>query len=162
MPDKKFNPHTILKFAFLQIPKARKLYEEGRYHKKVFACCYYLKHKAFLKDPLFKEPGTVVISGIKYGDGKQRRLWLTKLAKEGTFYHRHVDNQLYCYPFRDYRLELLPDKVVAILKTKYPNLKSSGCSMCPVLVLFNLREEGERYNRSVDYWFKLCGQTRLF
>jgi len=108
-----YNYAEVLKNAFLKIPEARKQLRTGNYGKKIFGCCYIIKHKAFLRDNLFKQDGTVIISGIKAGDGTQRRLWLHRLREGGKqglhvpktqvgFFHKHDGGQLYCYPFRDY------------------------------------------------------------
>jgi len=162
-PDKKYNYQQILKEAFLKLPQAKLLKEQNKYHKKIFSCCYYIKHKAFLKDKLFQTPNTVVISGIKRGDGTQRRIFLTLMSKgtfkslnpqKPTFFLRHKTNQLYCYPFRDYTKRELPKICINKLKRKYPSLNHSGCSICPVLVLFNLIKE-PRYKPSLEYTKKL-------
>lgn len=164
-PDKKYNYGKILKKSFLKLPEARKLKEQGNYHKKIFPCCYHIKHKAFMNNPLFKEKDSVVISGIKRGDGQQRRIWLTQLSNgkepcnqsngNSTFFHRHKKGQLYCYPFRDYKWRDLPEICIRRLKRKYPNLRHSGCEICPVLVLFDITEEKERFTKSVLYAAKL-------
>ena len=159
-PEEKYNYGEILKDAFLQLPTARILKKQGKYHKKIFRCCYYIKHKSFLNDPRFKEPNTVVISGIKRGDGTQRRIWLTQLSKgqepknqskgKPTFFHKHLGGQLFCYPFRDFGFRELPDVCINNLRKKYPHLDHSGCEMCPVLVLFKIKKE-KRYKASYEY-----------
>lgn len=158
------NYGIILKEAFMNLPKAYKLKKEKKYHKKIFPCCYHIKHKHFLKQTQFKEDNVVIINGIKRGDGKQRRIWLTQMSKgthsrnsnnKPTFFHRHLTGMLYCYPFRDYTHYELPKIVIKRLKKKYPNIKHSGCSICPVLVLFNLKNEGTRYKNSLEYASKL-------
>lgn len=171
-PDKLVNHAAILKRAFLALPKAKALKRHGRYHKKVFVCCQYFKHKAFMKDPLFKEPNTVVISGIKGGDySMQRQKWLGKMRHGGIqnqtqvevgFYHRHETGQLYCYPLRDFMHPEFSKETIAELRVKYPDIKHSGCALCPILVLSNLKEEGKRYIDSVIYANKLLGQHKLF
>ena len=154
IPGEKYNYGEILRDAFLQLPKAREMRKNGVYSKKVFACCYFLKHKAFKKDPRFQEPNTVVISGIKLGDGQQRFFWLNSLKNRNVFFHRHKEGQLYAYPFRDYRQRDLPEIIIKRLRKKYPTLDHSGCKICPVLVLFNLKEE-KRFKASYDYAHKL-------
>jgi hypothetical protein len=164
-PKEKYNYGEIIKEAFLKLPEARELKKQGKYSKSIFPCCYYIKHKAFLNDKQFQEDNTVVISGIKRGDGTQRRIWLTQLSQgrepcnqsEGkpTFFHKHKGGQLYCYPFRDYKWRELPDICIRRLRKKYPNLQHSGCQICPVLVLFNLTDEKERYIKSIEYANKL-------
>lgn len=148
----------VLNDSFRNIEKAIEMRKENRYSKSVFPCCKYIKHNAFKKHSLFREPNTVVISGIKPRDGMQRRLWLqylrtgkrtTKYAHDiqaPTFYYRHAEGQLYCYPFRDYdihgSIEKIkgtdyPKEVMDELYAKYPNLEHSGCYLCPVLVVFS-------------------------
>lgn len=150
-PEIQYNYGQILKESFLKLPEARILKKNKKYYKKIFPCCYYIKHKAFLNDKLFKEPNTVVISGIKRGDGQQRFFWLFSLFKKGVFFHKHRTGQLYCYPFRDYTFKELPKIVKKRLRKKYTTLNHSGCSICPVLVLFDIKEEGERYKNSLEY-----------
>ena len=154
IPGEKYNYGEILRTSFLKLPEARQLKIDKKYHKKIFPCCYYIKHKSFLNDAQFKEPNTVVISGIKRGDGQQRFFWLYKLWKEKRFFHEHKGGQLYCYPFRDYNVRELPNIVVRRLRKKYPTLDHSGCSLCPVLVLFNIKEE-KRFKASYNYAHKL-------
>ena len=160
-PDERYIYGDILKEAFLKIPEAMAAKRVGKYHKKIFPCCYYIKHKAFLKDSVFQEKGTVVISGIKYGDGQQRRFWLRKLWKEKRFYHEHKSGQLYCYPFRDFKQRELPDDIIEQLREKYEDLDHSGCALCPVLVVFDIKSEGKRYVDSMRYAHKLLGRREI-
>ena len=155
------NYKDVIKKSFLNLPKAFKLKKSKKYHKKIFPCCYVLKHRNFLKDKQFKENNTVIISGIKRGDGTQRRIWLTQLSQgrepnnqsngKPTFYHKHRTGQLYCYPFRDFTKRELSENIKNQLWKKYPYLEHSGCVLCPVLVLFNLISEGNRYEKSLQY-----------
>jgi len=155
------NYKDVIKNSFLKLPQAYELKREKKYHKKIFPCCRVLKHKEFFKDDRFKENNTVIISGIKRGDSHQRGIWLTQLSQgkepcnqsngEPTFYHKHKGGQLYCYPFRDYMVRELLDNIKNKLWKKYPYLEHSGCSLCPVLVLFKIVSEGKRYERSVQY-----------
>lgn len=144
----------VLIDAFKQIPKAKELRKNKKYNKKVFGCCKILKHEMFKKNPLFIEPGSVVISGIKRGDGQQRMAFLVQLMKgkeiigtsktpnnytggtNPTFFHKHKWGATYCYPFRDFKKRYLPDEIIEELMEKYPKLKSSGCFACPVLIVF--------------------------
>lgn len=156
-PEESIDYKDILKSSFRLIPKAIEAKKNKKYTKSIFPCCKLIKHNAFKKHPMFKAPNTVVISGIKPTDGQQRRLWLhylrtgKKTTKEAkpinapTFYYRHADGQLYCYPYRDYNIDKkietlkgsdFPKHVMDILKEKYPNLRHSGCMFCPVLVVF--------------------------
>lgn len=160
-PASEMDYRQVLVDAFNKIPEAYRLKRASKYHKHVFPCCRWIKHDAFKRDPMFQQPNTVVISGIKAGDGQQRRFWLQKLRKESRFYHEHKEGQLYCYPFRDYRKRELPRDVLTTLRQTYPGLRHSGCAICPVLVVFNIRSEGERYRRSVKFWHDLQGAADL-
>jgi len=151
----------VIKKAFLNLPRARELKKNKKYSKKIFPCCYVLKHKNIEKDNRFKTEKSVIISGIKRRDSRNRFSFLIQMArgtfktlKDGkpNFYLRHKNSKmLYCYPFRDYDKRELPDDIKDELWAKYPHLQHSGCSLCPVLVLFKLVKEGERYERSVQY-----------
>ncbi len=159
------NYGSILREAFMKLPEARKLRAEKKYHKKIFPCCYHIKHKHFYSSKIFKVEGSVIISGIKRGDGSQRRIWLLQMSRgtnprnqsngESTFFHRHTRGELYCYPFRDHTTRELDEEIKELLWDKFPTLEHSGCKICPVLVLFNLKREGERYECSMDYAKKL-------
>lgn len=153
----------VIKESFLKLPEAYIIKKEGRYHKKIFPCCHVLKHKSFKKDSRFKEEGAVIVSGIKRGDGRQRRWFLWKMANGTfkhlekpipTFFHRHKSREMYCYPFRDYMKRELPDDIKDVLWSKYPHLEHSGCSLCPVVVLFNIYN-ALCYERSLLYAKKL-------
>ena len=163
-PDKKYDYKKILIDAFNQLPQAFEKYKLREYYKKLFGCCYYIKHKAFMKDKMFKEDGSVVISGIKWGDGRQRLIFLSQMAKgtfksleikEPTYFLKHKSGQLYCYPFRNFKKQSLPSDIVATLREKYPFIAHSGCALCPVLVLNNIVSEGDRYKNSVEFARKL-------
>ena len=73
--------------SFLKIPKAITARKRGRYEKKIFPCCRLIKHKEFKQSELFKTPNTVVISGIKKGDGRQRAFFLHSLKHGYNKYH---------------------------------------------------------------------------
>ncbi|MCJ7481501.1 MAG: hypothetical protein MUO31_00895 [Thermodesulfovibrionales bacterium] len=162
----------ILIKSFKLIPKAIEFRKKGKYEKKIFPCCKYIKHEEFKERELFKEFNTVVISGIKPGDGKQRGWFLKDLRnppknhnyasnpKKG-FFHRHKEGQLYCYPFRDYFDRELPKKIIKQLRQKYPNLDHSGCTLCPVLVVFRDKIESKYTLESVKFYNKLINQQTL-
>jgi len=149
------NYKDVIKQSFLKLPLAYKLKEQKKYTKNIFSCCRVLKHKQFKKDPRFIEPNTVVVSGIKFGDGKQRRIWLSQLKNKDTFFHKHINGMLYYYPYRDYYKYELPDEIKDQLYKKYPKITHSGCSLCPILVLFNIISETDRYDKSLQYANKL-------
>jgi hypothetical protein len=170
-PAEAIDYKQILYDSFLKIPAAYQLRRQHKYQKKVFPCCRLIKHEAFLHDLLFKEPNTVVISGIKRGDGTQRRIFLTSLENghgsqasivESSFYLRHQGGQYFCYPFRDYRRKEFPEFIIKQLRKKYSFLTHSGCCICPVLVVFQDKIKKEpRMAASLRYWNSLNGQQLL-
>jgi 3'-phosphoadenosine 5'-phosphosulfate sulfotransferase (PAPS reductase)/FAD synthetase len=176
------NYKDILVESFQQLNFAADLRKKHKYNKKIFPCCRYIKHNAFKKDPLFMDMDVVVVSGIKSGDGSQRNAFLSMLRngkkfisqsltpnnyyflKDGvekpTFFHLHKEGQTYVYPFRDYMHREFPEKIINMLKVFYPNIAHSGCAICPVLVLFNIKAEGVRYHNSVDFMKKHIKPSR--
>lgn len=163
----------VIRESFLRIPDARQARVEKRYHKKIFPCCAAIKHDFFKRDPLFQDPGVVVLSGIKAGDGQRRAGWLlemrvgtlashpnsaptrTTIIPPDSWFHRHLWGALYAYPFRDVFNRDFPDPVVNHMRQEFPSLAHSGCSVCPVLVVFDIYDEGERYWRSRNFARKL-------
>lgn len=160
-PLVKKNYNKILEEAFLNIPKARKLKSQGKYHKKIFPCCHHIKHYDFKKIKQFKTPDSCVVSGIKRGDGSQRFFWLLKLQQMDKYIHTHKTGHNYVYPFRNYMKRELPEDIINELRTYYPDTKHSGCVFCPVLVLFNLKKEGKRYTESVKFYNKILKKNQL-
>jgi len=171
-PTERISYKDILIDSFNRIPKVIEARKRGKYEKKMFPCCKYIKHDAFKKHPLFQEQNTVVISGIKSGDGQMRGWFLKDLRnppkkhnyatpiKQG-FYHRHKEGQLYCYPFRDYQKRELPKHILKELRNKYPKLTHSGCILCPVLVVFRDKFTAENTINSVKFYNKLIGQKLI-
>lgn len=146
-PKRKLDYAKIMRESFLNIERAKESVQNKRYSKKsFFKCCYHIKHKAFLQHIEFKEPNTVVLSGIKPKDSVNRGFWLQSLRSgisyckntepSKSFFHRLKTGQLYCYPYRDYFNFELPSKIILELRRKYPDLSKSACEICPVLVLF--------------------------
>ena len=152
--------HYIIE-GFKRIPFAiNRLKTTGNYDKKTsFKCCYYIKHKALQEAKKLTNNNVCFISGIKAGDGKQRRIFLSQLRNgsyksienhKPTFFLKHkTTSMIYVYPFRDYFYREFPGIVLKRLRIKYPNLNHSGCYFCPVLVMFGLNSEIIRYNTSI-------------
>jgi len=172
LPGKEIDYGQILRDSFRLIPKAINARKHHKYEKKIFPCCKKIKHEAFLHDPLFQQPNTVVISGIKAGDGKIRRFFLKDLRNgnqanysepmERGFFHRHKEGQLYCYPFRDYNQRELPKEVIFELKQKYITLDHSSCSICPIVVVFKDKFKNNPHLKpSLEMYYKICNQTKL-
>ena len=55
----------------------------------------------------------------------------------------------------------LPAKLVQFLRKKYPQLDHSGCSVCPVLVVFKDRFTSERTTQSIKFYHRLIGQKKI-
>ena len=158
--------HYIIE-AFKRLPFAiNRLKTTKRYDKKTnFKCCYYIKHKALQQAKSLVSDNVCFINGIKAGDGKQRRIFLSQLRNgrfksienhKPTFFLKHKStSMIYFYPFRDYTYREFPKIVLNQLKKKYPNLSHSGCYFCPVLVMFNIQSEGIRYEASLKLANKL-------
>jgi hypothetical protein len=173
-PATKLDYKNILHDSFLRIPHVLNDIKHHAYDKTDFPCCRYIKHDAFKADPMFKGPGTVVVSGIKAGDGQARAFFLGNIrsgrnpadpddgtVNEPSYFYMHKEGQLYMYPFRDYYYRDLPRPVVRSLQKKYPGLDHSGCSICPVLVVWK-RRHASAYGASIRYWNETNGQQRLF
>ena len=138
-PSSSIDYKSILHDSFMRLNQAAKLRRDKKYHKKVFPCCKYIKHKAFFNSKLFKNPKSCVISGIRSGEGSQRRAWLSIIRNQNKWIHQHVGGQIYVYPFRDYLKHSLPEYIKDELRKTYPNVRSSGCAVCPVITLFSDR-----------------------
>jgi len=155
LPEK---PMFYIKKAFLNLPKAIELVNTTpeKYSKKVFPCCWYLKHKVF--EYWIKQTGDhendVFISGIRRGDGFQRRMFLLRMRRKGTHFLKHKRiNAWYYYPLRD----VFVSEIDSYFKDnlEWLELTSSGCRVCPILVLFEIKSAGDRYNRSLKVWENL-------
>ena len=144
-----------------QLPKAKRLLEEGKYSKKVFPCCYQLKEKPFM-NWLKREDHSndVFIVGIKLGDGWQRRRFLLDMIEQQEkFRFNRMKKVWYYYPLRD-----TITKNVNELLTKekeFWNTPHSGCRVCPIIALFDLKREGERYERTIKVLRRLENKDSL-
>lgn len=98
----------VLRNSFLKLPEAKLLRKKKIYGKWIFECCYHIKHKFFNSLEKFKRPNTCVVSGIKAGDGRNRRIFLSQMRagkRTGipSFFLLHKNtNILYVYPYRDF------------------------------------------------------------
>ena len=149
------NVRKILKESFLRLNEAKKLLKENRYHKKVFRCCYYLKEKPLIEFCKKLGKDAVVLTGIKKSDSRQRRIFLFKITKDYTYFNFSKRYGVYFgYPLRDTK-----EKQVESFISKLPyKVYHSGCQVCPILLLFNLTKEGDRYAFSRNYYFQLTGR----
>lgn len=173
---------SIIEESFRRIPEAIEARKNKKYEKRIFPCCELIKKESFRTQLIFQEKNTCVVSGIKPLDGKNRASFLKKIRvgldigtgkyinREPSFYYKHKEGMLYCYPYRDYRFSReLPKEIIEQLQKKYPDLGHSGCSYCPVLVVFRDRiiknadeSTKKRLKSSLVFYNKLNGSQKLF
>ena len=141
--------------------KARK---NWRRHQLV--CCDLLK-----KNPAqwyFKEnkenfpvDTTVRILGLSKYEGHYRSLRLTELAKANTFLrYQKAKKGWYAYPLRD---TYSPKTVPRYLERNgFGDVKSSGCSLCPVLLIFRMIDKDViSYAKTKKYFLKNFRDARF-
>lgn len=167
----KERPGEIIKDAFEHLPKAiewLRTTDKKGYRKNLFHCCGKLKHGPMdevLKSQ--KSEDVIRVMGIKGGDGSfWRRYWLGKLRDKGVFWRDMYDGYMYYYPLRDSK----KSDINFILKEHdFDHVKSSGCGLCPVFVLFPSMRKADpevwarsiRYADSLGIEHKMSGQTQL-
>jgi len=141
--------------AFLAIPKAQQMKENGKYTKTVFKCCYYLKEKPF-RTFLKGYPEAIVITSIRPGEGRNRAFWLKKIREENTYIHYKKKWKIMIgYPLRDMKVQEIRD----YFKKIEWDVKHSGCKKCPILLLFNMfKQEPKRYLASKRYLLSLTNK----
>ena len=89
----------------------------------------------------------VFILSIKLGDSWRRRKWLLDLIEnQEKFWFNRQKQVWYYYPLRDTTTK---DLDWLLTKEKFWNISRSGCRLCPILALFSLENEGERYLRTM-------------
>jgi 3'-phosphoadenosine 5'-phosphosulfate sulfotransferase (PAPS reductase)/FAD synthetase len=95
------NLKEILVDSFQAIDRALSDKEKGRYNRKVFDCCYYLKKKPTnLIYRLF--PNLLIISGITPLEAMRRAYWLKQLRQKGTYLrYKKKFKHWFGYPLRD-------------------------------------------------------------
>src|SRR4030042_1783736 len=96
------NAAFILKESFTRIPQAEKLLEEGKYSKKIFSCCNYLKHRGLHAFAKTTSKNALFTSSIRGGESKNRQLWLAALRLEHSYFNFDIKlNRTVFYPLRD-------------------------------------------------------------
>lgn len=154
-------PVFYIKKAFMKIPKAKKILLEtpDKYSKKIFPCCYYLKHRVF--DLWIRENGFqddpykgVFASCIRPGESLYRRRWLKDLRDlKKHFWFIQRSKVWYYYPLRDIMVKEVNKHFQQGME--FMDTKHSGCQICPILVLFNIKSEGKRYYQSLRVYENL-------
>jgi len=139
----------ILKRSFKQIPQMRKDVENGKYGHSNIECCNILKKypaKRFFKT--INKNNSVIISSICRFESNRRFQWLNQYKKENTFLHlkKKAGNVWYAYPFRDITSKKI---FLPYLKLKgFDKIRHSGCSICPILIIFKMYKEDRYYYSS--------------
>ncbi len=161
----------LLKDSFKALPKAQEAKDQGRYDRRVFPCCYELKHKPgkeFIKSiPKRERERYVFLSGITQYESRRRGWFLNRITKENTY---HIWNTkmhaFYGYPFRN--LHSLKDVEWFLASHGFHETEHSGCVICPVLLLFELdRVAPIRWIRSKKFLLshvkglEWCGMEKL-
>jgi len=148
---------AIIEESFRKLPDVAQLVKEKRYDKNTFPCCHIVKRRAMnvaLKTLADKEKD-ILILGLRSGEGnKNRRIILAKLRREKTFQALRFNGFLYYYPLRDCKQS---DVAMILSEHGFQGTKHSGCSICPILVLFPQMAKAEptRFLASVRYARKL-------
>jgi 3'-phosphoadenosine 5'-phosphosulfate sulfotransferase (PAPS reductase)/FAD synthetase len=150
------NSFQIVKDSFKFMDKAKELVRLGKYNKNVFPCCNILKKDPF-KQWLQKQEleNALLVYSYTRSDSQQRRGFLANKRSQNDRFHYSKERDIMCYyPLRDVyktniREELLQD-------LRYYDTKPSGCSVCPILVLFNLvKQEPKRFIRSKKVYLEI-------
>lgn len=133
-----FTAIEIVKDSYKYIPKAEQLLLKGTYSKKVFPCCWYLKHKPFEKYAKSMPIDTLFTKSIRGGEGRQRQMTLGKMRKENRWFNFDKRTQRwFFYPLRDTKFKEI--QTYLLNHNIFWNTKHSGCKACPVLKLFNMK-----------------------
>lgn len=148
-----YKPIEILKESFMNLPKAELLLLEGSYSKKVFPCCYFLKERPLIQFAKTTDEMALFTRSIRGGESRNRQQYLAKLRSLLEYFN--FDQKLkrfVFYPLRDTTEGEVNDY---LLGTEFWDTEKSGCKFCPILVLFDLKKENGRYERSVKLARKL-------
>lgn len=146
-------PIDILKESFMNLPQAELLLLEGSYSKRVFPCCYYLKERPLIQFAKTTDEMALFTSSIRGGESRNRQKWLANLRNILEYFN--FDKKLKRFVFYPLRDTTEKDVNNYLLGTDFWNTKKSGCKFCPILVLFDLKKENGRYERSVKLANKL-------
>jgi len=134
----------ILIESFKALSKAEEDLKNGKYDHRVFICHEKLKRsleRHFIQTiPKPERMNYVFLSAITKYKSSCKKEFLVGLAKRGTFtiWNKQMHAN-YCYPFRDFRS---PEVTQHFLEAHgFGETQHSGCRICPILLLFNLRKE---------------------
>lgn len=134
------NALEIVKDSFNYIEKAEKLLEQGKYSKKVFPCCYYLKERPLIQFSKNTSKNALFTSSIRPGEGSNRQLTLRKFRIEKRYFNFDKKMKRWrFYPLRDTKFKEVHEYLIK--HNIFWDTKSSGCKICPVLKLFNFKRK---------------------
>lgn len=139
----------LMRKSFLVIPEVQKGLENGTIRsdnvRDYIPCCRYLKETSSRKwyTKNIDKKTSVVLMGICPYENKNRKRWLTELRRKDTFLrlHKTHGNVWHGYPFRDAYNEY---PFYKYLINKGINPLHSGCQICPIRIIFNMTNEGDK------------------
>ena len=145
------NVKEVLDSSFEKIDFIIKAKEnEGKYLRNYLYCCNKLKKKPmtdYCKNN-FNSETTVLIRGDSPKENQQRFYRLSELKTKNTFI-KFIKTYgfYYGFPLRDLRIE--------VEITELENVVSSGCSICPVLLIFRMyKKDLKSYIKTKKYFLK--------
>ena len=123
---------------------------EGKYLRNYLYCCNKLKKKpmmGYCKNN-FNPDTTVLIRGDSPKESFQRFARLKELKKQNKFVvFRKTYGFYYAFPLRDLETD--------VEITEIENVVSSGCSICPVLLIFRMyKKDLKSYIKTKRYFLK--------
>lgn len=164
------NIKNVLLSSFRALDKAATDKNSGKYNREVFDCCFELKKKPAQKFYKNLKENTLVVSSITPGESNRRRMFLGKIRNQGKWIINHSKYRVhFAYPLRDARLkkENLHRKRYAQKKLGV-EVKSSGCRICPIVLLFKMWDKDpQTYARSKKFFLehfqnmKFCGSLPI-
>lgn len=132
--------------------EAIKLIKNGKkYSKHLFKCDKELKTKPFNKflKELKNKDEYLIVSGLASYEGMQRRLRLIELMKLNTYTRFYITRKInHLYPFRDLTTKIDQKIVGRYLELNNYHKIHSGCSVCPIITLFNISDDKKRLEDS--------------
>lgn len=136
----------VMKESFQKIPEVREDIQNKKYDRNKFSCCKVLKKGPSAKYFRKLENCIVVDSQCPY-ESNRRSFYLAELRKK-EIYFRYLKSRGFwkIYPFRDIlsKKQFIP--FINFTKSYIPDIKHSGCIICPILICFNMYKEERYYN----------------
>jgi len=118
-------------------------------------CRYNLKLNPMKRFSAKNYPDAIFISGIAPYESRQRRMFLTKIRKQNTFFHSKW-KLTYSYPLRDC---FSPKVIPKYLRDNNLDVQSSFCVLCPINFFKTIGDFSTR--DSLDELLNDSGQNTL-